>query len=518
MRSFKRLVPYVVVFITSMGIMIIELVASRMVSKYFGSSLYTWTGVIGIVLGGISLGNYLGGRLADRYVPSRIISILLLLTSLFVFLILVLDILLARIMSRGAFSIITTSMVIRSVMSIFLLFFIPSTMLGTVSPVMAKYALEESTRVGNTVGGIYATASIGSILGTFLSGFVLIPMLGLKTIVFLIGTIVVMLSFIVKGRRMISLVWLCVIVIFYVLFVSRVLDHSLGEKRSLGTVLFSKDSRYSYIEVRDLERGEQIERILFMDGLIHNRYDPLNPDDLCYDYEKIFRAFTEHYTESFTTGGRFSTLTLGGGAMLLPVYLERNYGESRNEVVEIDPEVVETAYSYFDIPRETDMIVHIADARSYVYASKSSRKYDLVFLDAFNSFSVPSHLTTREFTRLVLGILNDPGYFIVNCVDIFGIGKFLNAYINTVRSVFPYLKVYSSSGVEAGRRDTFVLIAGNRPIGIDKLHDRKSGYSFYSIEEELLMELERRNGEIVLTDDHSPVENLMAPVFLHGVE
>ena len=150
MNPMKRAIPFVVVFITSMGIMIVELVASRIVSKYFGNSLYTWTGVIGVVLGGISLGNYLGGRLADRYTPTRIVSLLLLVTSFFVFSILVLDTILDRIMSEGQFTTVTSSMVIRSFIYIFVLFFLPSTTLGTVSPVMAKYALEESSRVGNT--------------------------------------------------------------------------------------------------------------------------------------------------------------------------------------------------------------------------------------------------------------------------------------------------------------------------------------------------------------------------------
>ena len=81
MKRIKRTVPYIVVFISSMGIMIIELVASRLVSKYFGNSLYTWTGVIGVVLGGISLGNYIGGRLADRFEPKKIIVPLLLIAS-----------------------------------------------------------------------------------------------------------------------------------------------------------------------------------------------------------------------------------------------------------------------------------------------------------------------------------------------------------------------------------------------------------------------------------------------------
>jgi predicted membrane-bound spermidine synthase len=373
--------------------------------------------------------------------------------------------------------------------------------------------------VGNTVGSIYATASIGSIVGTFLSGFVLIPLLGIKTIVFVIGIIVVLLSLIVKGRRIISLVWICVILILYLFFYTEAFKiEPMRRRQTVGKILFSKDSKYAYIEVRDLTRNGAEERILFMDGLIHNRYDPEDSDNLVYDYEKLFSAFTRYFSYAMKKDDGFTTLTLGGGAFVFPAYLERHYQGSINEVVEIDPEVVEVAHEYFDFPRDSTVQVYTCDARSYVYSIRDTTKYDLIFLDAFNSFSVPSHLTTREFTELIMKILNTPGYFVVNCVDIFKIGKFLNAYLNTVADVFPYYYVYSASGVVSSRRDTFVIIAGNRAIGLDVLEDPESHRVFYRVDPDELEDLAARNGDLVLTDDHAPVENLMAPVFLKSVD
>ncbi|MBN2552664.1 MAG: fused MFS/spermidine synthase, partial [Spirochaetales bacterium] len=211
MDGVKRYLPHFVVFVSSMGVMIIELIASRLVSKYFGSSLYTWTGIIGVVLGGISLGNYVGGRLADRFSPRNIIGLLLLIASFLTFLVLVLDLLLFRIMNRGAFTPATAAMVIRSLALILVLFFLPSTALGTVSPVMAKYALEQSSRVGNTVGSIYAVSAIGSIVGTFLSGYVLIPLLGITTVVLVVGTLLALLALLMGRLRAVSLSWVLVV-------------------------------------------------------------------------------------------------------------------------------------------------------------------------------------------------------------------------------------------------------------------------------------------------------------------
>jgi hypothetical protein len=166
MKLLRRGLPYIVVFTASMGIMIIELVASRLVSKYFGNSLYTWTGVIGVVLAGISFGNFLGGRLADRFRPENLASPLLLVASALTFLIFGLDIILGSILRDLEFTIVSSALIVRSFIVIVLLFFLPSASLGTISPVMAKYALERNERVGNTVGSIYAISAVGSIVGT----------------------------------------------------------------------------------------------------------------------------------------------------------------------------------------------------------------------------------------------------------------------------------------------------------------------------------------------------------------
>jgi MFS family permease len=518
MNPMKRAIPFVVVFITSMGIMIVELVASRIVSKYFGNSLYTWTGVIGVVLGGISLGNYLGGRLADRYTPTRIVSLLLLVTSFFVFSILVLDTILDRIMSEGQFTTVTSSMVIRSFIYIFVLFFLPSTTLGTVSPVMAKYALEESSRVGNTVGSIYATASIGSIFGTFLSGFVLIPLLGIKTIVFVIGMGIALLSLIVRGRRVVSLAWICLTALLYLFFYSDAFESGpLRKSHAVGRELFTHDSQYANIQVRDTGQGEEAERILVMDGLIHNRYNPADPDDLLYEYEKIFSSFTDRFMDLAPEGTGLRTLTLGGGACIFPAYLDRHYPGSINETVEIDPEVINVALKYFDFPSQSRGRVYTCDARSYVLSIRNERKYDLIFLDAFNSFAVPPHLTTREFTWMLRGILKDRGYLVVNCIDIFSIGRFLNAYLNTVSAVFPQVAVFSGVDVASDVRNTFVIIAGNREIELDILYYPFTRSSFQRLSPRMVRSLHNRNGARILTDDHAPVENLIAPVYLHSV-
>jgi predicted membrane-bound spermidine synthase len=516
MSRARRYLPHLVVFIASMGVMIIELVASRLISKYFGSSLYTWTGIIGVVLGGISLGNWVGGRLSDRYRPRAIIAPLLLAASLLVFLILGLDVLLYRLTSRAHFSAVTAAVVFRSLVLMILLFFLPSTSLGTISPVMAKLALEESERMGNTVGSIYALSAAGSIIGTFLSGFVLIPLLGLTTIIVLVGALLGLMALLVgAGRhRAVSAAWIAVVGL------GALLSGPAGRGQQLlyppspdSRLLFADDSLYSHVEVR--EAGA--ERLLVQDALIHNRYDAADPDKLLYEYERIFEALTREAAAGLPPGQPLSTLTLGAGGCVFPLYLQRHYPESYNEAVEIDPEVLVVAERFFDLPPDSPLVRVVADARNYVRYLQGRKTFGIVYLDAFNSFSVPYHLTTREFSAMVGRLLATGGMMMSNCIDIFTEGRFLNAYLNTLAAVFPHVAVFVDASYSPSSRATFVLAAAFQPIQAGVLRDRDGHVVGSRLGPEALAELRSRNGEVVLTDGYAPVDNLIAPVFLRSV-
>jgi predicted membrane-bound spermidine synthase len=518
MARIRAYVPHGVVFITSMGVMIVELVASRIVSKYFGNSLYTWTGVIGVVLGGISLGNYIGGKIADRFDPEKSIGVLLLVSSALVFLILALDQVVAGILGGGSGSIVTARMVVRSVVWILLLFFLPATALGTISPVMAKYALQKSDRIGNTVGSIYAVSAIGSIVGTFLAGFVLIPSMGVSTIIFLVGGVVALLALLLGGYRVVSAAWLVLILLGYLLIpgVGFAAEFPLQDGDAL--VLYETDSQYSHIKVQEVPDGDGgVERQLVMDGLIHNRYEPGNPDRLLYDYEKIFAALAEEKARELGDEP-MTTLTLGGGAVLFPHWTERRYPSSVNDVVEIDPEVILIARQFFEIPEDADLTIYNTDARNFVQYIRGKRSYDIVFIDAFNSFSIPSHLTTREHLEAVDRILEPNGLVVANTIDVFSIGKFLNAYLNTVETVYGSAAVYVDADADLEQRLTFVIIGGGNVPEAEYLYGPYGGQVARRISDELLQDLRERNGETVLTDDYAPVENLMAPVFLNTLE
>jgi predicted membrane-bound spermidine synthase len=512
MGRLKTLVPHAVVLATSMGVMIVELVASRLVAKYLGSSLFTWTSVIGIVLGGISLGNWVGGRLADRFSPRKLIPVLLLACSVLTALIVLLDLGLSRLTHMPGAGSMTASILARSVILIVILFFLPSAALGTVSPTMAKYALEREPRAGKAVGGIYAVGSLGSIAGTFLAGYVLIPALGLTTNILVVAAALALLSLVMGGRRIISGTWAVVLAAVALTGSPGALARSIIENDGTGrTLVHAADTPYSYLQVTDLPGPQGRERDLRLDALIHNKHLPDSPDTLLYEYERIYEALTREASPS-------STLTLGGGAFTLPAFLERRYPAARHTVVEIDPGVVEAAFRWFDLPRASRIRIVVADARAFVDRTAGKESFDVIYCDAFNAFSVPAHLTTREFLRTVRRLLAPGGRLLVNCIDIFDSGRFLNAYVNTVRSVFPRVAVYESPGSTPSSRATFVVWAGEQEVGGSVLLGPEGTIVGVRVPEQRMAALHTQNGALVLTDDHAPVETLMAPVFLRAVE
>ena len=179
--------PMLIVFISNTCMMILELVAGRIIAPYVGVSLYTWTSVIGVVLAGMSLGNYLGGRMADRWASARLLGVIFLLAGLF---------------SAGILAANTLGLnlpdswpiVVRILAFTAALFFFPSMILGTISPIVVKLAIRDLAKTGSTVGRISAAGTLGSIVGTFATGFWLISAFGTHVIVWSVAVALLVIA------------------------------------------------------------------------------------------------------------------------------------------------------------------------------------------------------------------------------------------------------------------------------------------------------------------------------------
>ena len=347
------------VFVTSICVMTLELTASRLIAKTVGSSLYTWTSVIGVVLAGITLGNFLGGWLADRYDRVKALAWMYLFGSVSCASVLWMDQLVAPMARPSMISWPTWVLTVVAVM-----FMLPSLALGTISPLVASMALTRSSRLGTTVGNVYAWGALGSIIGTFLTGFYLMDVWGTRTIIGLTAGTLGLLAVIVSGvprlfRTAVVCGWLQLLgwtvlaatctqdamgsVIEAVGTLTTVSQSrlqaeqtranwksfgiSLGAKvHELGLVLRLRDdhlgtyydeSSYSTIMVtdgvvNDREHQSRPVKYLRLDKLIHSYYDPANPTALYYEYEKVYAAVTKRTAELLTQPVTVSTTSFPG--------------------------------------------------------------------------------------------------------------------------------------------------------------------------------------------------------------
>lgn len=527
------------VFLSSLFIMMLELTAARLVAQHLGVSLYTWTSVIGVVLAGISIGNYAGGHLADLYPPRRLLPALFLFASVLALSILFL------VDWMGSWerpeSLSWPLWILRNITLVFLL---PSALLGTISPVAAKMALTARERIGSTVGSLYACGAAGSIVGTFLTGYVLVDLLGSKTIVCVVSVALAImgLALAVRERRAPTpflVAWLVTAVLVSTLAVgpwdgTRYWGHFFGLRFDTSHLHYQDESSYFAIEIYDAEELDET-RVLALDHLVHSYVAMDDPTRLEYAYETVYAAVTRRLAAVSEAPRAFF---IGGGGYTFPRYLEAVYPGARIDVAEIDPAVTRAARQALALPAESESRIasHAMDARIWVrdrLAEGGAGTYDFIYGDAFNDLGVPFHLTTRPFNEDLARLLDADGVYLMNVVDIYrpGYGRFLGAVVNTVRRTFPYVYVFSGDpDGTSDERDTLTVVSAFRPLPLHDLEESLGdaadaglggidlqGTLFAWIEEGNLggaMETVLRRGRgVVLTDDYAPVENLLAPVF-----
>jgi spermidine synthase len=481
--------------------MILELVAGRIIAPHVGVSLYTWTSVIGIVLAGISLGNYVGGRLADHWASTRLLGSIFCLGGLASLSILAVD--KADILAQVEWPLIAEILIL-----ITALFFLPSTILGTISPIVAKLAVRDLTKTGSTVGKIYASGSVGSIFGTFITGFLLISWFGTHTIVWSVGIVLLILGtlFLLRGRWP----WMLLIA----LLLAGGSAWALRQDWMRGPC--TRETNYFCIKVQEEEKGGETVRVLILDRLVHSYSSLSDPTKLVYGYEKAYAEITTYQAQR---QDRLRALFIGGGGYTFPRYMEAIYPDSDIHVIEIDPGVTQIAYDMLGLDQDTDVISYNEDARMFLERTPTT-DYDLIMGDAFNDYSVPYHLTTKEFNDRVRAWLADDGLYVVNIID-GPWGSFLRAYTHTLRQTFRH--VYLAPTIDSWReasRSTFILIGSDARldlVALEKTNNKVPGGRTLLIDQLLNSDevdtLLNEGQLVMLSDRYAPVDQMLAPVF-----
>jgi tetratricopeptide (TPR) repeat protein len=514
---FPLLVPSATVFFSSACIMTLELVAGRLIARHLGSSLYTWTSVIGVVLLGITIGNYLGGRIADRFNARKTLAILLGISSIACVVTVILNNLVG-----GWFLLWHLSWPIRVFSHVFLVFFIPSTLLGMISPVVAKMALDKGLPTGRTVGDIYAWGAAGSIAGTFLTGFFLIAAMGTVAIVWTVAAALLLMAILYWARLWALYLWAAIFIALMTMAMAPIdwakqasSNLALREKKN-PNIIYEDESQYCYIAVERIP--DKVDKRVFMqDKLIHSSITMDNIFDLQYAYLKLYAAVTHLLSYG---KDKLSVLTIGGGGYVFPRYIEKVWPGSRIDVAEIDPGVTKAAIQAFGLEKDTAIKTFTMDARNYIdqlleqeRAQMQKTQYDFVYEDALNDYSVPYQLTTKEFNDKIAQILTDDGAYLVELIDVYNSGLFLGAFIKTLEQTFPCVYVITKEH-RRSTRNTYVIIAAKKEINLEKLSLEKSieGLNLWILNDSEIKILKEKAHEIVITDDYAPVENMMVPV------
>lgn len=424
----------IVVFVCGAVVMIFELVGSRVLGPYFGTSLFVWTSLIGIILGSLSFGYYLGGKIADKQCSFKSLSLIIFLAAISIGLMVsIKDFWL--IVLQSSFRDIRTSSVLAS-----LTLFLPaSVFLGMVSPYAVKLKLNNLNTSAQTVGNLYAISTSGSIFGTFLAGFYLIPHFGTNRLLIILSITLIIISLALSAKKgtWIKLSVFAIVVIGW--FVISGLNYMLPKSGFIDV-----DTAYNRIWIYN-RIDYRTNKIVKMMGINNENNSSmfLDSDELVNEYTKYYHL-VKHFNPNFK-----KTLMLGGAGYSYPKDFLHKYPEATIDVVEIDPKVTELAKKYFRLEESPRLTIYHEDGR--VFLNKTQEKYDAIFGDAFNSLhSLPYQLTTKEAVQKKYNILNDDGVVILNIISAIEgeKGKFLRAEYATYKSLFPqvYLFPVTSSG------------------------------------------------------------------------
>jgi spermidine synthase len=501
----------IIVFIASFCTLVIELVAGRIMAPYVGVSLYTWTSIIGVVLAGISIGAYLGGLLADRFPRPSTLGWLLFLAGIGAFAISPLTNLLGAVQFN-------TTLMVRILLLTAFIFFVPSCILGMISPVVVKLTLNNLAKTGNVVGKIYAFSTLGSIIGTFATGFFLISWMGTRNILLTVGGILIF-SALVFGGTFIRKKSFAVFLTMFVFLTWAFYGYAFKMPVDADTYFFKESDYYTIKAKKYLTKDGQIwADALVLDNLIHSINDLNNPLYLDYEYLRIYDEVVQW---QISRNSSMKALFIGGGGYTYPRCLEIVNPEAEIDVVEIDPEITKVVHDHLGVPRSTRIRSFNEDGRWFVMNSQKKGNYDVIVGDAFNDLSIPYHLTTREFAAQMAELLKPRGILMANVIDSFKKGLFLPSYLRTLEEVFGKGNVhlvFHKPDYEYAGISTCIVVASKEPLDMENFvtftRGRKgAGMMSNVVPPERLSRYLTERPSVILTDDYVPVDNLIAPIF-----
>jgi len=499
------------VFVSGAVVMALELLGSRLLAPVFGSSIFVWGSLIGVVLSALGAGYYVGGKLADIKPNFNVLSIVIFIAGLMVLALPAIapplfDLVIRLNLGERYAPLLATTLMLGP----------PSILLGMVSPYAIRLVAESFETLGKASGNLYALSTVGSIVGTFLTVFFLIPLFGVNRIIFVLGVVLLVVAFLGLNYRFKFLVLLILIILPFAApyMVNRQLTIATYTL-ALGDTIFETDTPYHHLVVADAydPSTQSTTRYLIMDDNLHSAMDLQNPNRTVFPYTDYF------HIGLLLNPNITHVLFIGGGGFTGPKAFLRDYPNIAVDVAEIDPEVVQVAEQYFAVNASNPRLhIYVDDGRVFLQSAK--QRYDLIVLDAYSRSYVPFQLMTLEFFKLIDAHLTSRGIVISNLISgtTSGDDQLLTAETTTMNQVFPNVYTFAVQDPSDTNPQNVIIIAtlaanhlgaGNFEqlaststiVKVPGMNDYLANY-FTPI----------GNNSPILTDNYAPVDTMLSPI------
>ena len=479
----------IIVFLSGAIEMGLELLASRILSPYVGSSNVVWTSIIGIILASMSLGYWYGGKKAEKDLGQDELSEILLKATLFTSLIPLFETVIVKNIAG-----LSENLIFSAIICAIFVFSIPSFLLAMISPIAVKIKTKETSDAGVSSGDISALSTLGSIIGTFFMGFVLIPHIGVNNINIGIVCILMIMSIIIRKNK--DKKYLYLIVFTVSISIISIVSGKYIFKKSNSDIVLDTDSQYSRIWVTTVSNKNENYKTLQVDRGLESYLDTTT-NEMGAEYLKFYDLF-DYYNKDAK-----NTLLIGGAAYTYPMHYLNKYDDKNIDVVEIDDKMTKIAEKEFGLNLNDNRIkVYSQDGRSFF--NYSQNKYDTILIDAFKGLNAPFELTTYEALENAKTLLNDNGLVITNIIS--GIegdkSDFLKYEYSTYKAVFDDVKLFKVKDIRTTEESQNLILIGIKgKLSIDD--ERENEYSYLLDREITGFESDKK----VVTDDFAPIGN-----------
>jgi spermidine synthase len=482
--------------------MIFEIVGSRIMGPYFGTSIFVWTSLIGVIMGGMSLGYWLGGKISGYRNDSILLAWIIFISGLLIMVTaLGNDYILRRIIKY------IPEFRFQTILAVIVLFAPAAFSLSMVLPYSAKMVVSNVSTSGSTVGNLYSLSTTGSIIGTFIAGFLLVPALGYAVVVFASGVLLLLISFSLfvlekKPLFLVSALMLSAgLIVPWLVINVKPKDYIDTDTQYNRVLIYNTNDAKTGRPIKMLRINDENSSAMFLD----------HDNDLVFEVLKYYRL-VEHFNPGFK-----NSLMIGGSGYAFPKDYLNRYPFAAIDVVEIDPGLTELAKHHFNLPENTKLNIYHEDGRTYL--NKCEKKYDAVFMDAYKSMlTIPYQLTTIEAVRKIYNVLNDRGAVYANIISSLlpQENHFLLAEMETYKRIFPQVYLFAiqypnPTEIDKSQFQNFMLVglkSKEKPRFISE-NEEMNQYLSHFISVEPIVRID------VLTDEYAPVEYFASKALNH---